>query len=60
MVKDGLVDKSYESMYGQIKWQLLNLEQEQIMNKWLDDLHKRARIKVNYDLLKQDNKGGAK
>ncbi len=53
MLKDGKADKPYEQMYQQIKWQITRNKQTQQLNDWVTQLHKKADIKVDYDLLKQ-------
>lgn len=54
MLSEGRADKPYDSVYNQIKWELTQEQESQLMNEWMDQLHKKAKIKVNYDLLKQD------
>jgi|YelNatPaOPRAMG01_1025707.scaffolds.fasta_scaffold135026_2 peptidyl-prolyl cis-trans isomerase C len=53
MISEGKTDKSYEQMYHQIKWEITKLKETQLMNKWLEDLRKEAKIKINYDLIKK-------
>ena len=52
MVKEGKTEKTYEQMYQQIKWELTRSKQTQQLNDWMNQLHKKASIEVNYDLLK--------
>lgn len=54
MAKEGKTDKSYDQMYQQIKWEITRAKETQQLNDWIAQLHKRADIKVNYDLLKQE------
>jgi hypothetical protein len=54
MLKEGKADKSYEQMYRQIKWEITQQKETQMINDWMADLRKRAQIKVNYDLLKEN------
>ncbi len=53
MAKEGKVDKAYEQMYNQIKWELGQIERFQILNEWIGGLRKKASIKINYELLKK-------
>ena len=53
MLKEGRTDKSYDEMYQQIKWEVTRAKETQQLNDWIAQLHKKADIKVNYDLLKQ-------
>lgn len=54
MFKEGKTDKTYAQMYNQIKWEITKLKEIQMMNDWIAQLSKKARLEVNYDLLKQD------
>jgi len=54
MAQEGKVDKSYDQMYGQIKWDLINAKESQEINKWIAELHNKAKIQINYDLLKKN------
>jgi hypothetical protein len=54
LLKEGKTDKTYDQMYQQIKWEINRSKQTQYLNDWINQLHKKADIKVNYDLLKQD------
>ncbi len=51
MLKEGKTDKSYDQMYGQIKWEIVKTQESQMMNDWVAELHKQANIIINYDLL---------
>ncbi|MCM8787848.1 MAG: SurA N-terminal domain-containing protein [Candidatus Omnitrophica bacterium] len=57
LLQEGKIDKTYEQMYSQIKWELIKRKESQLLNDWILSLHKNAKIKINYDLLKS-NKGG--
>lgn len=57
LVKSGKTAKSYEEMREQIKWELISIYSQIYMDDWIAQLRRNARIKVNYDLLKED-KGG--
>jgi len=57
MVKEGKTDKTYDQMYSQIKWELIKNKESQLMNDWVLELHKKAEIKINYDLLKNKIRG---
>jgi len=52
LVKEDKTDKTYDQMYQQIKWELTRAKQTQLLNDWIDQLHKKAQIQVDYDLLK--------
>lgn len=54
MLKEGKTNKTYDQMYHQIKWEITKLKESQMMNDWIAELHKKADIEINYDLLKQD------
>ncbi len=54
MLKEGKADKPYNEMYQQIKWEITRFKETQQLNDWIAQLHKKADIKVNYNLLKQD------
>lgn len=52
MVKEGKVTKPYNQAYSQIKWELTKVKESQMMNDWVEELRKKAQIKVNDELLK--------
>lgn len=54
LVKEGKADKAYDQIYQQIKWEITRSKETRALNEWVAQLHKKADIKVNYDLLKQD------
>jgi hypothetical protein len=54
MFEEGKTDKPYDSMYSQIKWELTRRKENETMSDWIIDLHKKADIKTNYDLLKKE------
>jgi hypothetical protein len=49
--QEGKADKPYDQMYGQIKWELTQGKGTDLMNKWLDELHSKSQIVVDYNLL---------
>lgn len=49
--QEGKADKPYDQMYSQIKWELTRAKGTDPMNRWLDELHNKSQINVNYDLL---------
>lgn len=51
MVKEGRTEKPYEAMYHQIKWEITQAKESQLMNEWVAGLEKEAHIRVNYSLL---------
>ncbi|RKY38357.1 MAG: hypothetical protein DRP76_04600 [Candidatus Omnitrophota bacterium] len=53
MLKEGKTDKPYEEIYSQIKWELMKEKESKMMDKWLEELRKKAKIEINYDLLKK-------
>lgn len=52
MLSEGKTDKNYSQMYSQIKWEITKIQETQIMNSWLNGLHKKATIKINEQFLK--------
>lgn len=52
MLKEAKTDKTYDQMYNQIKWDILKLKESKAMNDWVNDLRKKADIKIDYGLLK--------
>lgn len=53
MIKENKTDESYESAYMRIKWDLVRAKENKMMNDWIADMHKTARISVNKDILKE-------
>jgi len=51
--QEGKADKPYDQMYSQIKWELTRVKGTDLMNRWLDELHSKSQIVINYDLLKK-------
>lgn len=49
--QEGKANKPYDQMYSQIKLELTRAKGTDLMNKWLDGLHSKSQIAVNYDLL---------
>ncbi len=54
MLKEGKTDKSYDQMHQQIKWELSREKESQLMNDWINQLHKKSNIKIDEDLLRQN------
>jgi hypothetical protein len=52
MYSSGDANKSYVDMYSQVKWEVSRRKESNLMNEWVDDLHKNTSIKINDDLLK--------
>jgi len=42
----GVVTQSLSEVYDKIKWQIFREKQTQVLNKWLQDLRKNARIEI--------------
>ena len=57
MTAEGKTTRPYEEMYQQIKWDMIKLQESQMMSQWLTQLHKSAVIQVNKGLV-ANNKGG--
>lgn len=54
LLKEGKADdKTYAQMYNQIKWDITKSKDSGLMNNWLVELQKRAKIKVNEKLIGQ-------
>jgi len=51
LVESGGIDHTYEEMYEQIKWELTRLKESQLINDWVVQLRKSAKLKINPDLL---------
>ncbi|MFH0839155.1 MAG: hypothetical protein V1893_03110 [Candidatus Omnitrophota bacterium] len=56
MQKEGKTAKTLQQVYGQIKWELISQKESQSMDDWLTQLHKKATITTNEELLTRDNK----
>lgn len=54
MLSEGRTDKSYEQMYGQIKWELSKSREAEELNRWIASLRSGSRIQIREDLLKKD------
>jgi len=52
LVAEGKADKPYQEMYGQLKWEFNKTKESDELNRWISNLQNRARIKINYDLLR--------
>ena len=52
ILKEGKTDKTYDQMYNQIKWEITKLKETKLLNDWMESLRKKARIKIDYELLK--------
>jgi hypothetical protein len=53
MVKNGATQKPYDQMYQEIKWQITRDKGTQQLNDWVSQLHNKAQIQIDNDLLKQ-------
>jgi hypothetical protein len=53
MLASGKTEKPYEQVYDQLKWELTRNKQAEALNNWVFKLRKRAKIAVDYDLLKK-------
>lgn len=53
IAQEGKTDKTYDQMYSQLKWELTKAKEAEEINKWINELHNKARIKVDYNLLKE-------
>lgn len=51
LLEEGKTDKSYLEMHDQIKWKISKAKEANLMNDWITQLHKKADIKVEDDLL---------
>jgi len=54
----GRIVKPYDEIYPQLKWDIMKLKEAEVVNQWVDNLRKKSKINVNYDLLKAINKEG--
>jgi peptidyl-prolyl cis-trans isomerase C len=46
--------KTYQELYNQLKWKLSKEKEAKAMENWLSGLHQKAKITVNYGLLKKE------
>lgn len=53
MQEEGRVDKPYEQVYTQIKWEIMRNKEAKAMSDWIAELHNRADVKINYGLLRK-------
>jgi hypothetical protein len=53
MLAEGKTNKPYEQVYDQLKWELARNKQSRALNNWVFKLRKRAKISVDYELLKK-------
>lgn len=51
--KEGKIDKPYDKVYPQIKWEVRRLEEARLMEKWFADLNRNADITINKELLEK-------
>ena len=51
MAQEGKTDKSYDQLYGQIKWEMSKVKESQAISSWLKHLRDTSKIEVNNDLL---------
>ncbi|MFH1479167.1 MAG: hypothetical protein ABIG92_05290 [Candidatus Omnitrophota bacterium] len=49
--RDGFLDKELSGVYDNIKWILLKNKQRDAVEDWAGSLKKKAKIKIDYDLL---------
>jgi len=49
LAEQGRATRSYQEMFPDIKWELTRLKESQSMSEWLNDLNKKAAIKIDYD-----------
>lgn len=54
MVKEGVATKPYQEMYAQIRWQAEKQVEAQLLNDWMNDLRKKAKIVIDKNLLKAE------
>ncbi len=54
MIKDGIITKSYEDVYAQIKWQAQRQMESRLLDEWMKELRSNARVNINKDLLKAE------
>ncbi len=52
--KEGRLDKPYEQMYGQIKWELIKEKETKMINDWVLQLRKKANVVIDDSLLKEN------
>ena len=53
MVKSGKTEKPYDQVYGQIMWELSKRKESELIDAWLKDLHRRAKVDARYELLEK-------
>ena len=51
---EGKTDKSYSSMYQQIKWELKQARESELMDNWLQELRKKTRIVIDQSISRSD------
>lgn len=51
--EEGKISKTYEEMRNQLKREIAKSKGSQAINRWVEQLHKNAQIKINEELLKQ-------
>jgi len=51
MEEKGLTTKSYDELYEQLRWQILKEKQRKEFSDWLEDLRRKAKIKINKKLI---------
>ena len=54
MYNEGKTDKSYSSMYQQIKWELRQARESELMDNWLQELRKKTRIEIDQSISRAD------
>ena len=50
---DGKTNKPYEQVYDKLKWELTRIKQAKALSSWVYNLRKRAKLSVDYELLKK-------
>ncbi|MCX7661355.1 MAG: hypothetical protein N2Z79_01565 [Candidatus Omnitrophica bacterium] len=48
----GLTSKSYEEAYEQLRWQILKEKQNEEFSKWLEELRRKANIRIDKRLIR--------
>lgn len=58
MAAEGKTTKTYEEMYKQLRWELVNIKKTQVMNEWFSKLRNNSDIRVNKNLILKVKQGG--
>lgn len=51
LLEEGKPYRTYEQAYSQIKWEIAKEKETQIMDSWIEELRKQAKIAIDDDLL---------